>query len=84
MGAIGAATRSNLVEINDDRAANKAAIIISHSPIGHWHTWTGYIICDNAILNGIMQRNHHLILTGDSLRQEKSKPAKKENHIDPS
>lgn len=84
MGAIDAATRSDLLEIIDDRAANKATIVTSQLPIEHWHAWIGDATIADAILDRIMQRNHRLILTGDSLRQEKSKPAKKEKPIDPS
>lgn len=84
MGAIDAATRSDLLEIIDDRAANKATIITSQLPIEHWHAWIGDATIADAILDRIMQRNHRLILTGDSLRQAKSNPAKKEKPIDPS
>lgn len=84
MGAIDAATRSDLLEIIDDRAANKATIITNQLPIEHWHAWIGDATIADAILDRIMQRNHRLMLTGDSLRQEKAKPAKKEKPIDPS
>ena len=84
MGAIDSATRSDLLEIIDDRAANKATIITSQLPIEHWHAWIGDATIADAILDRIMQRNHRFTLTGDSLRPEKSKPAKKEKTIDPS
>lgn len=84
MGAIDNATRSDLLEIIDDRAATKATIITSQLPIEHWHAWIGDATIADAILDRIMQRNHRLVLTGDSLRQEKSKPLKKEKTIDPS
>lgn len=84
MGAIDNATRSDLLEIIDDRAASKATIITSQLPIEHWHAWIGDATIADAILDRIMQRNHRLTLTGDSLRQEKPKPLKKEKTIDPS
>jgi len=84
MGAIDSATRSDLLEIIDDRAANKATIITSQLPIEHWHAWIGDATIADAILDRIMQRNHRFVLTGDSLRPEKSKLAKKEKNIDPS
>lgn len=82
MGAIDNATRSDLLEIIDDRAANKATIITSQLPIEHWHAWIGDATIADAILDRIMQRNHRLTLTGDSLRQQKQNTAKKEKSID--
>ena len=84
MGAIDSATRSDLLEIIDDRAATKATIITSQLPIEHWHAWIGDATIADAILDRIMQRNHRFTLTGDSLRPEKQKPTKKEKTIDPS
>ncbi len=82
MGAIDSGTRSDLLEIIDDRAASKATIITSQLPIEHWHAWIGDATIADAILDRIMQRNHRFTLTGDSLRPEKSKPTKKEKTID--
>jgi DNA replication protein DnaC len=84
MGAIDSMTRSDLLEIIDDRAANKATIITSQLPVEHWHAWIGDATIADAILDRIMQRNHRFTLTGDSLRQEKQKISKKEKSIDPS
>lgn len=78
MGAIDNATRSDLLEIIDDRAATRATIITSQLPIEHWHAWIGDATIADAILDRIMQRNHRLTLTGDSLRQTKPKKAKEE------
>jgi DNA replication protein DnaC len=82
MGAIDSATRSDLLEIIDDRASNKATIITSQLPIEHWHAWIGDATIADAILDRVMQRNHRLTLTGDSLRQEKSRPAKEKKTAD--
>jgi DNA replication protein DnaC len=84
MGAIDSATRSDLLEIIDDRAASKATIITSQLPIEHWHAWIGDATIADAILDRIMQRHHRFTLTGDSLRPERPKPVKKEKTIDPS
>jgi len=78
MGAIDNATRSDLLEIIDDRAANRATIITSQLPIEHWHAWIGDATIADAILDRVMQRNHRLTLTGDSLRQSKPKKPKEE------
>jgi DNA replication protein DnaC len=80
MGAIDSATRSDLLEIIDDRAASKATIITSQLPIDHWHAWIGDATIADAILDRIMQRHHRFTLTGDSLRpQEHKKSTAKEN-----
>jgi len=84
MGAIDNTTRSDLLEVIDDRAANKATIITSQLPIEHWHAWIGDATIADAILDRIMQRNHRFTLTGDSMRQFKPKPEKEEKNIDPS
>jgi DNA replication protein DnaC len=73
MGAINSATRSDLLEIIDDRAACKATIVASQLPIDHWHAWIGDDTIADAILDRIMQRNHRFELTGESLRDPKRK-----------
>lgn len=85
MGAIDSATRSDLLEIIDDRAANRATIITSQLPVEHWHAWIGDATIADALLDRILQRTHRLTLTGDSLRDPKhAKTSKKEKIIDPS
>lgn len=84
MGAIDSTTRSDLLEIIDDRATNKATIITSQLPVEHWHAWIGDATIADAILDRIMQRNHRFNLTGDSLRAQRPKTTKKEKNIDPS
>lgn len=83
MGALDAATRSDLLEIIDDRAAHRATIITSQLPIEHWHAWIGDATVADAILDRLMQRHHRFTLTGDSLRQSKPKTSSKEKNIDP-
>ena len=39
MTGLDSQTRADLLEIIDDRAANKATIITSQLPIKHWHAW---------------------------------------------
>lgn len=84
MGAIDSITRSDLLEIIDDRATSKATIITSQLPVEHWHAWIGDATIADAILDRIMQRNHRFTLTGDSLRAQRPKTTKKEKNIDPS
>lgn len=82
MGAIDSMTRSDLLEIIDDRAANKATIITSQLPVEHWHAWIGDATIADAILDRIVQRNHRFTLTGDSLRIQPPKLSKKEKTTD--
>ena len=81
MGAIDSTTRSDLLEIVDDRAANRATIITSQLPVEHWHAWIGDATIADAILDRVMQRNHRFTLTGDSLRAAPPKTAKKEKNM---
>ena len=84
MGGIDSMTRSDLLEIIDDRAGSKATIITSQLPVEHWHAWLGDATIADAILDRIMQKNHRLTLTGDSMRANKQKNSKKEKNMNPS
>ena len=70
MTGLDSQTRADLLEIIDDRAANKATIITSHLPIEHGHAWVGVATIADTILDRVMQRNHRFTLTGESLRQK--------------
>lgn len=83
MSALDTQTRADLLEIIDDRAANKATIITSQLPIEHWHAWVGDATIADAMLDRLMQRNHRFTLAGESLRQ-KPKINKQEKNQDPS
>lgn len=80
MGALDSATRSDLLEIIDDRAGHKATIITSQLPIDHWHAWIGDATIADAILDRILQYTHRFTLTGDSLRQSQRNLDKKEEN----
>ena len=68
VGNIDSSTRSDLLEIIDDRAGNKATIITAQLPIEHWHAWIGDATIADAILDRIMQHHHRFALTGETLR----------------
>jgi DNA replication protein DnaC len=84
MGALDTTTRSDLLEIIDDRAAQRATIITSQLPVEHWHAWIGDATIADAILDRIMQRHHRITLKGDSLRQAKIKKQQEEQKTEPS
>ena len=81
MGTIDSTTRSDLLELIDDRAGNKATILTSQLPIDHWHAWIGDATIADAILDRILQRHHRFTLTGDSLRQSAPKTAAKSTGV---
>ena len=74
-----AQTRTDLLEMIDDRAGRKATIITSQLPIEHWHEWIGDATVADAMLDRIMQNNHRLTLTGESLRKTKTSKQREEN-----
>ena len=84
MGALDAATRSDLLEIIDDRAAQRATIITSQLPVEHWHAWIGDATIADALLDRIMQQHHRITLSGESLRQSPPKLRKENAKNDPS
>jgi DNA replication protein DnaC len=70
-------TLADLLEVIDDRAAVKATIITSQLPIEHWHAWAGDATVADAMRDRLIQKNHRIVLTGESQRQA-SKVIKKE------
>lgn len=83
LAAPSAQERSDLLELLDDRVGSRSTVITSQLPIEHWHAWVGDATIADAILDRLMQQNHRLTLTGESLRQKpKSNP--KEKNTDPS
>lgn len=71
MAALDGPTRSDLMEIIDDRAGTRATIVTSQLPIEHWHAWIGDATVADAILDRLLSRSHRLALKGKSLRSEK-------------
>jgi DNA replication protein DnaC len=79
MSALDQQTRSDLLEIIDDRTSRHATIITSQLPIEHWHEWIGEATVADAMLDRIMQNHHRFTLTGESLRKQKQVAKKKTN-----
>ena len=71
------ATRADLLEIIEDRAARKATIITTQLPVEHWHGWIGDATIADAICDRLMQRVHRLALTGESMRDTQRQAASK-------
>ena len=64
-------TRSDLLEIIDDRAGTRATIVTSQLPVEHWHAWIGDATIADAILDRLLSRSQRLVLKGKSLRPDK-------------
>lgn len=67
-GPIDAATRADLLEMIDDRSAQRATIITHQLPVEHWHAWLGDPTVADAILDRLMQRCRRFSLEGESRR----------------
>lgn len=72
LAALDGPTRSDLMEIIDDRAGTRATIITSQLPVEHWHAWIGDATIADAILDRLLSRSHRLALKGKSLRPRKT------------
>ncbi len=72
MAALDGATRSDLMEIIDDRAGTRATIVTSQLPVEHWHAWIGDATIADAILDRLLSRSQRLALKGKSMRPSKT------------
>ena len=72
MAALDGPTRSDLMEIIDDRAGTRATIVTSQLPVEHWHAWIGDATIADAILDRLLSRSHRLVLKGKSMRPRKA------------
>jgi len=79
-GAIDAATRADLLEIIDDRAAQRATIITHQLPIEHCHAWLGDPTVADAILDRLMQHCRRFNLEGESRRTGQAGRASGKSH----
>ena len=62
------ATRADLLEIIDDRAAPRATVITHQLIIEHWHAWLGDPTVADAILDRLMHHGQLLKFEGKSWR----------------
>ncbi|WP_400771231.1 ATP-binding protein [Methylosinus sporium] len=64
--------------IVEDRYDVGSLVIASQVPVGHWHEMIGIPTIAGAILNRVIHNAYRLELSGDSLRERSSAPAKLE------
>ena len=75
LAALDGPTRSDLMEVIDDRAGTRSTIVTSQLPVEHWHAWIGDATVADAILDRLLSRSHRLELKGESLRPRKAASA---------
>ena len=75
LAALDGPTRSDLMEVIDDRAGTRTTIVTSQLPVEHWHAWIGDATIADAILDRLLSRSHRLELKGESLRPRKAASA---------
>ncbi len=72
LAALDGPTRSDLLELIDDRAGTRPTIVTSQLPVEHWHAWIGDATIADVILDRLLSRSHRLALKGKSLRPRKA------------
>jgi DNA replication protein DnaC len=65
------ADRHHLLEVIEDRYANRSTIITSQLPPTKWHEYLGDPTVADAILDRVLHNAHRLVLKGPSRRKEK-------------
>ena len=81
-GSLEPAMRSDLLEIVDDRAGERATIVTHQLPVEHWHGWIGDATIAEAILDRLLQRVHRFTLEGPS-RRTANRPGKARSGASP-
>lgn len=78
LASLDASTRADLLEVIDDRAANRGTIITSQLPVEHWHGWIGDVTIADAMLDRLLERTHRITLKWEkSLRSPQARSAQK-------
>src|SRR5438132_6081554 len=75
LAALDGPTRSDLMEVIDDRAGTRSTIVTSQLPVEPWPAWIGDATVADAILDRLLSRSHRLNLKGKSMRPGKAAAA---------
>lgn len=67
--------RNDLLEIMEDRHANRSTLVTSQLPVNQWHKAIGDATLADAILDRLLHNGHRLNLRGESMRKSMSKIA---------
>jgi DNA replication protein DnaC len=71
VGTLKEAQRHDLLEVFEDRYAQRSTIVTSQLPIGKWHEWIGDPTVADAIMDRFVHNAYKLALKGPSRRKEK-------------
>ena len=70
LSPIGAAERSDLLELLDDRVGSRSTLITSQLPVRAWHAYLDDPTLADAILDRVVHSSHKIELKGNSLRDK--------------
>lgn len=65
--------RRDLLELLDDRHANRSTIVTSQLPVDHWHETIGDPTLADAILDRLIHNAYRINLKGESMRKRRAK-----------
>ena len=69
-GSLEPAMRSDLLEIVDDRAGERATIVTHQLPVEHWHGWINDPTLADALLDRLVHNAYRIVMKGESLRRK--------------
>ncbi len=62
-------SRAMLLDIIDDRHANKSTVIVSQLPVNKWHELIGEPTIADAIMDRLVNGSYRINLKGESMRK---------------
>ena len=68
-----AEARRDLLELLDDRHAQRSTLLTSQLPLEHWHETIGDPTLADAILDRLVHNAYRITLKGESMRKRKAK-----------
>ncbi len=71
------ASRQDLLEVLDDRYAQRSTVVTSQMNVKHWHEWIGDPTIADAILDRLVHNAHRIELKGPSRRPRSPAPARR-------
>lgn len=72
-------SRSDLLEIIEDRHGERSTVIAAQLPLTEWHKYIGDPAIADATLDRIVHNAHHIKLKGESIRKKRSDLTKEGN-----
>ena len=69
LSKLSAEQRRDLLELLEDRHANRSTIVTSQVPVDHWHEIIGSPTLADAILDRLVHNAYRIHLKGESMRK---------------